>query len=69
MPLNEIQKHVLAVLRHKRWSESHVAGDVLINRDDPSPRFSSDIDFFHDRPEIVQRFLLAPWSNPLGGVR
>lgn len=55
MPLNEIQKHVLSVLRHKRCSESHVAGGAVINRDVPSPRFSADLDFFHDRPEIVQR--------------
>ncbi len=54
MPLTQMQKRVMESLSKMRSPESHVAGGVLVNRGDDSPRFSSDIDFFHDRGDIVR---------------
>ncbi len=56
MPISVMQKHVLSLLKGNRRPDSHVAGGIVINRDDSSTRFSADIDLFHDRPENVQRF-------------
>lgn len=49
MPLSRIQIEVLAVLARLRDSESYIAGATPINRD--APRFSNDIDIFHDRED------------------
>lgn len=51
MPLSKIQSEVLLLLAAQRDPESYVAGAVPINRD--GPRFSDDIDVFHDREESV----------------
>ncbi len=51
MPLSKIQSDVLRLLAAHRDPESDVAGSTPLNRD--APRFSADIDIFHDRQERV----------------
>ncbi len=51
MPISSFQSRVLRVLAERRDPESFVAGGVPINRQ--GPRYSSDIDIFHDRAERV----------------
>jgi hypothetical protein len=53
MPLTAIQHGVMRLLAGRRSPESHVAGGVAINKSADSPRFSSDIDFFHDVADSV----------------
>lgn len=51
MPLSRIQTDVLRLLASHRDPESYVAGATPLNRD--APRYSGDIDVFHDREERV----------------
>ena len=51
MPINNVQSEVLRAIAKHRDPESFVAGGVPINRD--GPRFSKDIDIFHDRMDRV----------------
>ena len=51
MPLSKIQSDILLLLAAQRDPESYVAGAVPLNRD--GPRYSDDIDIFHDREESV----------------
>jgi hypothetical protein len=51
VPLSEAQLAVLRVLAALRDPESYVAGATPLNAD--GPRFSQDIDVFHDREERV----------------
>jgi hypothetical protein len=51
VPLTKIQSEVLASLADQRNPESYVAGATPLNRD--KPRYSGDIDVFHDREERV----------------
>jgi hypothetical protein len=53
MPLTPIQNAVMKLLASRRSPESHVAGGVAINRASDSPRYSTDIDFFHDLADHV----------------
>ena len=53
MPLTPLQKDVLALLAANRQPESHVAGGIAINRSNASPRYSADVDIFHDSVEGV----------------
>ena len=53
MPLAKIQSDVLRLLAAHRDAESYVAGSTPLNVD--APRFSGDIDIFHDREERVAR--------------
>ena len=53
MPLSKIQTDILRLLAAHRDPESYVAGSTPLNRD--APRFSDDIDVFHDREERVAR--------------
>jgi hypothetical protein len=46
-----LQRAVLALLAANRNPESFVAGAAALNQD--GPRFSADIDIFHDREEAV----------------
>src|SRR5438552_13843129 len=48
MPLTRFQKEVLTLLASQRNPESHVAGGVVLNRQADSPRYSADVDIFHD---------------------
>lgn len=51
MPLSKIQTDVLRLLASHRDPESYVAEATPLNR--VAPRYSSDIDVFHDREERV----------------
>lgn len=53
MPLSELQSAILRLLASHRNPDSYVAGATVLNRD--GPRFSDDIDIFHDREEAVAR--------------
>ena len=51
VPLSKIQIAVLRLLASHRDPESYVGGATALNRN--APRYSSDIDVFHDREERV----------------
>lgn len=53
MPLIKIQSDILRLLAAHRDPESYVAGSTPLNVD--APRYSEDIDVFHDREERVAR--------------
>ncbi len=53
MPLDPLQSAVFAALRARRHPDSHVAGAAALHRDPSSPRYSDDIDVFHDAAELV----------------
>jgi hypothetical protein len=53
VPLSKIQIDVLRILASHRDPESYVAGSTPLNRD--APRYSGDIDIFHDREDRVAR--------------
>ena len=53
MPLTNVQADILRLLASHRDPESYVAGSTPINRN--APRYSGDIDVFHDREERVAR--------------
>lgn len=52
MPLSKIQSDILRLIGGQRGPESYVAGATPLNR--VAPRFSSDVDLFHDRQERVE---------------
>jgi hypothetical protein len=51
VPLSKLQSEILVLLASHRNPESYVAGATALNQD--GPRFSGDIDIFHDREEGV----------------
>ena len=51
VPLSKIQTDILRLLAIHRDPESYVAGSTPLNKD--TPRYSGDIDVFHDREERV----------------
>ncbi len=53
MPLTEFQRGVLRLLANQRGPESFVAGGAVINAAPDSPRYSDDVDIFHDAEESV----------------
>jgi hypothetical protein len=53
VPLSKIQIDVLHLLASHRDPESYVAGSTPLNLD--APRYSADIDIFHDREDRVAR--------------
>ena len=53
MPLTAFQRETLKLLASHRNPDSHAGGGTVINRDQRSPRFSNDIDFFHNVAENV----------------
>ena len=53
MPLNRIQSDILRLLASHRDPESYVAGSTPLNVN--APRYSGDIDIFHDREERVRQ--------------
>jgi hypothetical protein len=46
VPLTKLQSHVLTILAAQRSPDSYVAGGAALNRE--GPRYSGDIDIFHD---------------------
>lgn len=57
MPISKLQSDILRLIASKRDPESFIAGGVPINR--TGPRYSADIDVFHDRQERVAGAALA----------
>ena len=53
VPLSKIQTDILHLLAAHRDPESYVAGSTPLNLN--SPRFSSDIDVFHDKSERASK--------------
>lgn len=53
MPLTDLQAAVLARIAANRSPESYLAGATVIHRGAGTPRFSQDLDFFHDVEECV----------------
>ena len=53
MPLTDFQKTVLHLLAQNRNPESYVAGGIVLNQSADTPRFSDDVDVFHDLAECV----------------
>jgi hypothetical protein len=53
VPLTRFQSQILRLLAAHRDPESCVAGSRPLNRE--WPRFSEDIDIFHDREERVAK--------------
>lgn len=51
MPISKLQSDILRLIAAARDPESFIAGGVPINRS--GPRYSADIDIFHDRQERV----------------
>lgn len=49
VPLSNLQTRLLRLLASQRSPDSYVAGGIALNRD--GPRFSADIDIFHDGDE------------------
>lgn len=58
MPLDAFQKSIFRLLASTR-NEGYVAGASVINRDESSPRYSQDIDIFHDHAEKIATSALA----------
>ena len=54
MPLTEYQRRILVLLAKNRDPNSYVAGGAVVNRFPDSPRYSDDIDIFHDAAEAVR---------------
>ena len=57
MPLYRVQSEILRLLAAHRNPESYVAGATALNWD--GPRYSGDIDIFHDREEGVAKAAAA----------
>jgi hypothetical protein len=57
VPISRLQSDILRLIATKRDPESFVAGGVPINRS--GPRYSADLDIFHDRQERVAAAALA----------
>ena len=53
MPLTPFQSEVLRLLAINRRAASHIAGGIVLNASATSPRYSSDIDIFHDAEDAV----------------
>jgi hypothetical protein len=53
MPLSEIQGNVLTLIATNRSPDSYVAGATVLHRQDDTPRFSLDLDLFHDAEDSV----------------
>ena len=79
VPLTRLQSYVLRVLAAERSPDSYIAGGIAINR--TGPRFSSDIDIFHDTEQrlesavaadgetLRQAGLSVDWKRPKTGKR
>jgi hypothetical protein len=57
VPIGKFQSQVLRTLAAQRNPESYIAGGVPINRD--GPRYSADIDIFHDSDEQLDKAVSA----------
>lgn len=55
MPISAIQAEVLKLIAANRSPENYLAGATVIHRDADTPRFSLDLDFFHDVADSIAR--------------
>ena len=53
MPVSAIQSAVLRLIAANRSPESYLAGAPVLHLADDTPRFSQDLDFFHDIEDSV----------------
>ncbi|MDD2709128.1 MAG: nucleotidyl transferase AbiEii/AbiGii toxin family protein [Verrucomicrobiae bacterium] len=53
MPLTGFQRDILRLLAGNRNPDSYVAGGIVLNQTPATPRFSKDIDVFHDAETLV----------------
>ena len=53
MPLSAIHSDTLARIAANRSPDSYVAGATVLHREDDTPRYSLDLDLFHDIEESV----------------
>ena len=53
MPLTSIQIQVLKAIAENRSPESYLGGATVLHTDDDTPRYSQDLDVFHDLEESV----------------
>jgi len=53
MPLDDLQSAIFTAIRGRRNPDSHVAGATALHRGPESPRFSEDVDIFHDAGRLV----------------
>jgi len=53
MPISDVQMELLRCIAANRSPESYLAGATVLNRASGSPRFSQDIDLFHDLADSV----------------
>ena len=59
MPLTSAQAEILRHIASNRSPESYVAGATVLHRDADSPRFSDDIDLFHDLDDSIAQSAAA----------
>jgi hypothetical protein len=57
VPINRFQSDVLRLLAAQRSPDSYIAGGIAINRQ--GPRFSRDIDIFHDSAARLESAVMA----------
>ena len=55
MPISAFQAEVLRCIAANRSPDSYLAGATVLHRDEKSPRYSQDLDLFHDVEESVAR--------------
>ena len=55
MPLSTIQADVLRLIAANRGPDSYVAGATVLHRAEDTPRYSADLDLFHDLEDSVAR--------------
>lgn len=55
MPISDIQARVLKEIAANRSPDSYLAGATVLHRGEKTPRFSQDLDFFHDIEEKVSQ--------------
>ena len=53
MPLSSFQVEVLRLIARNRSPDSYVAGATVLHREKRTPRYSLDLDLFHDLEESV----------------
>jgi len=53
MPISDIQAEVLTQIAANRSPDSYLAGATVLHRKKDTPRFSQDLDFFHDVEDSV----------------
>jgi hypothetical protein len=59
MPLTELQARLLRLLAANRSPDSYLAGATVIHQVAETPRFSQDLDFFHDLEASVAQSAAA----------